>query len=777
MANTRITQGVIKPNEDYIVRNISASGIITASELDVDGVLTYEDVTSVDSIGIITARKGIVSLGVVTATAFHGDGSQLTGIDATALKDSAGNVKIQAQASGAVHTGFSTMENLRVTGIATFGTSSTVINGDQNTINVGTALTLGHTQGLQFHTQNLHSAGFEINQINASGIITASEFRGSGANLSNLPAGLGTALSQDQSSPLNKFYYTNSTLGVDSTITVDPPASSGKAYTQYGEIKVDDSADLIIAEGDDVIPDVLGLAEFGTVGGGPSAGRMRVNTITNTAANGAPTVSNGLIISGVTTTSDIKVGTGATLNVYGEANFSGIVTATNVSVGSSVTAATFFGDGSGLTNVIIGGATGVDFNDNVNVRFGTGNDLSIFHNGNHSYIADLGTGDLRITGSAVHIQNAAQSENMIKCFEGDKVELYHANSKKFETLSDGVNITGTLKVNGSAFSSSSDKIEEGNSFAEVLDTGTNGIFRFLAENNEVFRITTDGKIGLGQTANSFPTSRFEIRENAVGFTTSLLITNLNPTNQNNLNIVFAGANNVPTASIGGWAHADATSTANEKGDLFFRTKNAGAFKEHMRINHQGKIIYSCNHDQSTYFNDDYSGNNGRNVFNSVTHHKRYVGYNNPTWYEYKTTSGTSARPQLVYFTCYWSTGHASGFGYYNFHVIGRNPHNSSTLTIERARRGDYGSWGGQYYSWSSSPDITVYTSTKSGSDAGFFIRSQGHISANSGTWDGQCVQQWKIEAYDNQYAGMDNAIFTFAGHSTPSGVGGSVGWG
>ena len=31
----------------------------------------------------------------------------LTGIDATALKDSGGNVKIQAQASGAVHTGFS----------------------------------------------------------------------------------------------------------------------------------------------------------------------------------------------------------------------------------------------------------------------------------------------------------------------------------------------------------------------------------------------------------------------------------------------------------------------------------------------------------------------------------------------------------------------------------------------------------------------------------------------------------------------------------------------
>jgi len=368
MANTRITQGVIKPNEDYDVRHINATGIVTAASVDVTnnlsvgGVLTYEDVTNVDSIGVITARSGVdvddfISVGsnihlgnagVITATSFSGSGANLTGIDATALKDSGGAVKIQAQASGAMHTGFSTMQNLRVTGVATFGSGSTTI--DNNVVNVGTALTLGHTQGLQFHTQNLHSAGFEINQINASGIITASEFRGSGANLSNLPAGLGTALSQNQSSPLNKFYYTNTTLGVDSTITVDHPASASAAYTQYGEIKVSDSADLIIAEGDDVIPDVLGLAEFGTIGGGASAGRMRVNTITNAAANGAPTVSNGLIISGVTTTSEIFVGNNIKLDPI-----SGIITATK-----------FVGDGSGLTG-------SVTINNNANNRIITGN--------------------------------------------------------------------------------------------------------------------------------------------------------------------------------------------------------------------------------------------------------------------------------------------------------------------------------------------------------------------------------------------------------------------
>ena len=227
MANTRITQGVIKPNEDYDVRHINATGIVTAASVDVTnnlsvgGVLTYEDVTNIDSVGIITARKdihvgaGVSAVGVITASSFSGSGANLTGIDATALKDTAGNVKVQAQASGAVHTGISTFNTVNVgsgvtiesngqatfVGVVTFGSSSTTIDGDGNIIKVGTALTLGHTQGLQFHTQNLHSDGFEINQINASGIITASSFSGDGSNLTSLPAGLGTALSSTQSSP------------------------------------------------------------------------------------------------------------------------------------------------------------------------------------------------------------------------------------------------------------------------------------------------------------------------------------------------------------------------------------------------------------------------------------------------------------------------------------------------------------------------------------------------------------------------------------------------
>jgi len=71
MALTRITKGVIKPNENYDTHNINSTGIVTAIGLDINGngdvsgnlsvggVLTYEDVTSIDSVGIVTAQKGI----------------------------------------------------------------------------------------------------------------------------------------------------------------------------------------------------------------------------------------------------------------------------------------------------------------------------------------------------------------------------------------------------------------------------------------------------------------------------------------------------------------------------------------------------------------------------------------------------------------------------------------------------------------------------------------------------------------------------------------------
>ena len=83
--------------------------------------------------------------------------------------------------------------DLHVTGIATFGSASLKLDGTNNIINVGAALTLGHSQGIQYHTQNLHATGFAVNQINASGITTFTNVKvGTGATIeSNGNATLG----------------------------------------------------------------------------------------------------------------------------------------------------------------------------------------------------------------------------------------------------------------------------------------------------------------------------------------------------------------------------------------------------------------------------------------------------------------------------------------------------------------------------------------------------------------------------------------------------------
>jgi len=127
-------------------------------------------------------------------------------------------------------------------------------------------------------------------------------------------------------------------------------------------------------------------------------------------------------------------------------NSSDITGTGNVNITGTVTATSFSGDGSGLSGVTsVGGATGVDFNDNVKARFGTGNDLEIYHSGSNSLIDEVGTGYLQIRSSNNLILKASNDENYINCISNGAVELYYDNSKKFETSIDGVIVSGHVE--------------------------------------------------------------------------------------------------------------------------------------------------------------------------------------------------------------------------------------------------------------------------------------------------------------------------------------------
>ena len=84
--------------------NQNISGNLTVSgNVGIGGTLTYEDVTNIDSVGIITARSGIqIGVGGTIGSSgggivtYFGDGSQLSGVDATSLKDGSSNIIVQA---------------------------------------------------------------------------------------------------------------------------------------------------------------------------------------------------------------------------------------------------------------------------------------------------------------------------------------------------------------------------------------------------------------------------------------------------------------------------------------------------------------------------------------------------------------------------------------------------------------------------------------------------------------------------------------------------------
>ena len=130
--------------------------------------------------------------------------------------------------------------------------------------------------------------------------------------------------------------------------------------------------------------------------------RLRTNIITNRMANGAPTVSNGLVISGVTTTSEVNVGQGVTFSTVGNATFSGIVTASS-----------FVGDGSGLTNA---GPSLTGSTNNTIVTVTGANAIqgesTLTYNGSGTLeISDSGSSYTLTGGSAKHEIGASASDN------------------------------------------------------------------------------------------------------------------------------------------------------------------------------------------------------------------------------------------------------------------------------------------------------------------------------------------------------------------------------
>ena len=190
-----------------------------------------------------------------------------------------------------------------------------------------------------------------------------------------------------------------------------------------------------------------------------------------------------------------------------------------LSTGESGTSKFLCVDGDGTSswqvppNTQIGGATGADFSDNTKLRFGTGNDLEIYHNGTDSIIKDAGTGSLSLLGSAVFLQNAAQTDTCLSAVADGAVSLYYDNSKKLETYTDGIKVTNRIvgdggdlrlssgaangdiqfQINGTTVMTVQDtsKLEVNDDFEIVLGNGSDLILKHNATDSSIINSTGD----------------------------------------------------------------------------------------------------------------------------------------------------------------------------------------------------------------------------------------------------------------------------------------------
>ena len=147
--------------------------------------------------------------------------------------------------------------------------------------------------------------------------------------------------------------------------------------------------------------------------------------------------------------SGLHVGTAVTIASIGNATFTGIVTASS-----------FRGDGSQLTGISVGGSSGIDFNDNVKIRMGTGNDFEIYHdNASRSGIrftnpefrimaAHATTGNIQF-GVSNSSTELSYSSLMAEFKKGAECYLTYNSSQKIATSNTGISVYGTVVARAS----------------------------------------------------------------------------------------------------------------------------------------------------------------------------------------------------------------------------------------------------------------------------------------------------------------------------------------
>ena len=226
------------------------------------------------------------------------------------------------------------------------------------------------------------------------------------------------------------------------------------------------------------------IATKGTFSGDVGiGGTLTYEDVTNIDSVGLVTARSGIEVGA-------RPGVGASISVDGNAIFSGITTATTLRTPTGI-ATHFTADKISLPDSGDG-----------SLNIGVGSDFKLSHNGTDSFITEVGGGDLIIQGSDIILRDAGTLEKHIEMTQNGAVDIYHNGTKKFETTSTGISVTGSVSVTTEP------------AFRAGLINGTTAVASGSGYN---IPFDTDSGDGVFDTNGCFDTSTHRFTPNLAGY--------------------------------------------------------------------------------------------------------------------------------------------------------------------------------------------------------------------------------------------------------------------
>ena len=550
-----------------IILNTSANQLQempAGDSLDISGAAVKANL--VDSLSVV--GTGVSVAGIVTATSFVGSGANLSGIDISAVKDSGGNVKIQAEASGAIYTG-----------IHTFGSTTSFTNGVFNGTVTSTGAVVNGDSDLNGDIDvegDLDVDGHtNLDNVSISGITTAFRLRLEDNRYLQIGNDSDLQLYHDASNSYiadqgtGSLFVSGSAVRMqsddnrlnDSSGNVIIKTDSNTAYLYYNGVgpKLQTTSNGIL---------INGAANIENDGSNITVGGLGINqTIfhrgdTNTAMdfsdNDRVRFRTGGVERLAITNGGVHINVGVT-TIAQELDVDGHTNLDNVSVAGVTTFA------SGINCSTDGVGNGINI--------GAGSDLILQHNGTNSFI-DNNTGDLYIqttgSGDDIFIESADDfflkvngTDNAIQAYGGAYVELRFNNESKIRTTSEGIEVLDTSST------ASTVKMNTSGGYAGALYAVNNNTIALTAANyNWVIKGNSGGSTELYHTGNA---KKLETTTTGITVTGNVVSTGADingdidvdgHTNLDNLSVAgvstFTGAINGSSAAFSG----NATITGN-----------------------------------------------------------------------------------------------------------------------------------------------------------------------------------------------------------------------